>query len=165
MKVKINNKKHKIKIASELTVSEYIKLMSKDTSQNSYETLINYLSIITRMKYGNVADINISDETIKRIFVYIGEIIPVENIQITDKFYYKRTGVTLYANSLDWRTLGARKMLEDAKLGSYLEQTIYLLACYLSKDYDNDRIGSIYDELMNYNAYETFSFAFFFGQK
>lgn len=163
MKIKINNKSHKIKPASEMTVKEYILLfdgLEKEIS--GLEMLIKYISITTRTKYNHVSDIDINQTTIRRLFAYIGEILQAKDIPESKEFYYKRTGKTLYRKLVNWRTIGARKLLEDRKTDNQLEQVVYLLSIYLQDDYDNEKIEVIYNELQDYNAIDVFSFVIFF---
>lgn len=166
MKIKINNKNHKIKPSSELTVKEYTQYFHslKDDSGN-LERLICYIVAITGLKYNHVADININETTIRRLFAYIGEILQAKDIPETKEFYYKRTGKTLYQKTVNWRTIGARKLLEERKTDNQIEQVVYLLAVYLSNDYDNEKIEEIYSELQSYNAIDVLGFVVFFFKK
>lgn len=166
MKIKINNKSYKIKPASEMTVKEYISLfdgLEEETS--SLEMLIKYISITLNIKYNHVADINIDGNTLRRLFAYVGEITSIEDIPESKEFYHKKTGKTIYQKSLNWRTIGVRKLLEDRKTDNYSEQIVYLLAIYLSDDYDNEKIEEIYSELQDYNALDVFGFVIFFFKK
>lgn len=166
MKIKINNKSCKIKPASELSVLEYVKIfagLEKKTS--SLEILIQYISVTTGIKYNHVADINIDKTTIRRLFAYVGEIPQAKDILTSKEFYHKKTGKTLYQKSVNWRTLGVRKMLEDRKTEDQIELAVYLLAVYLSGDYDSDRVQGIYNELQDYNAIEVLGFVIFFFRK
>ena len=163
MEIKINNQSLKLKFAAQLTTVEYIKYMnSLSEGASNYEQLINYIAIVTGMTYNDAAMINISDTDIRRIIAYIGVVPGVNNFPEIDSFYYKRLGITLYKKSLNWRTLGARKMLEEKKIETQLEQAVYLLAVYISKDYDSDKVDLIYNELMDYDADKVFGFIVFF---
>ncbi len=166
MKIKINNKNHKIKPSSELTVKEYTQYFDslKDDSGN-LEKLICYIIAITGLKYNHVADIDINQVTIRRLFAYIGEIPQAKDMPESKEFYYKRTGKTLYQKSVNWRTIGVRKLLEERKTDDPLDQVVYLLAIYLSKDYDHQKIEEIYKELQDYNAVDVLSFVIFFFKK
>ncbi len=166
MKVKINNKNHKIKPSSELTVKEYTQYFDslKDDSGN-LEKLICYIVAITGLKYNHVADIDINETTIRRLFAYIGEIPQAKDMPESKEFYYKRTGKTLYQKSVNWRTIGVRKLLEERKTDDPLDQVVYLLAIYLSNDYDHQKIEEIYKELQDYNAVDVLSFVIFFFKK
>ena len=166
MKIKINNKNHKIKPASEMTVKEYITLFDGiEKELSGLEMLIRYISITTENKYKHIADININEATIRRLFAYVGEISQAKNMPESKEFYYKKTAKTLYQKSLNWRTIGVRKLLEERKTDNQLELAVYLLAIYISTDYDNEKIEEIYQELQNYNAISVFSFVIFFFKK
>ncbi len=166
MKIKINSKNYKIKPASELTVKEYAQYFDslKDDSGN-LERLICYITAITGLKYNNVADININEPTIRRLFAFIGDIQQANDIPINKEFYYKRTGKVLYQKTVNWQTIGARKLLEERKTDSTIEQVVYLLAVYLSDDYDNEKVEEIYQELQDYNAIDVLSFVVFFFKR
>lgn len=166
MKIKVNNKSHKIKPASEMAVKEYILLfdgIEKETS--SLEILIKYLSITLGLSYKNIADIDINQTTIRRLFAFVGEIITIEDIPESVEFYHKKTGKTLFKKSVNWRTIGARKLLEERKTENAMKQAVYLLAVYISGDYDNEKIEEIYEELQDYNAISIFGFVVFFFKK
>lgn len=172
MKVKINGKNHKIKPASELTIKEYSLIYNYFLyydkgleGPGSLEMLINYISIVTGISYRNVADIDIDSDTIRRLFAYTGQITDLKDMPENTEFYYRKSGKTLYQKSVNWRTLGVRKLLEDRKTDVQIEQMVYLLSIYLSNDYDNDQIEEIYEYLQNYNAIEVLSFVLFFFKK
>lgn len=163
MKIEINKKEYNVKPITELTISEYVSYMkSIEKSSGNYEQLINYLSVVLGLEVGTLENINISDKSINRLLAYIGTVQPIDIMPPTDKFYYKRKGRTIYRNSTEWRTLGARKMLEERNLKTIFEQSVYLLACYISRDYDYDNIENIYNDLQDYNAIEVYSFIVFF---
>lgn len=166
MNIKINNKTHKIKPASELSISEYVKVFAGlEKKVSNLELLIRYISVTTGIKYTHVADIDIKAMTIRRLFAYVGDILEAKDIPESKEFYHKKTGKTLYQKSLNWRTIGVRKLLEDRKADTQIEQAVYLLAIYLSADYDNENIEEIYNELQNYNAINVLSFVIFFFKK
>jgi hypothetical protein len=159
MNIKINNKEYNIKPASELTVKEYVEFMTRvEGETGGFSYLIQYLSVITGLWACDVAQISISKQDIRRITAFIGN---VEEMPEAKEFYYKRSGKTLHRNSLNWQTLGARKMIEESGLDNNLKQTVYLLAVYLS-DYDASRADKIHKELQDYNAFDVFGFALFF---
>lgn len=166
MNIKINNKSHKIKPASEMTIKEYILFFDGLEKKTSSRTkLIRYISITTGIKYRHVGDINISETSTRRLFAYVGEILSPENIPEAKEFYHKKTGKTLYQKSVNWRAMAVRALLEDRKMGNYLEQIVYLLAIYISSDYDNEKVEEIYNELQDYNAIAVLSFVIFFFKK
>ncbi len=166
MKIKINNKNHKINPALEMTVKEYITLFDGiEKELSGLEMLIKYISITTGLSYKNIADIDINEPTIRRLFAYVGEIIMAEDMPESLLFYHKKTAKTLYRKSLNWRTIGVRKLLEERKTENQLELAVYLLAIYSSSDYDNEKIEEIYNELQDYNAISVFSFVIFFFKK
>lgn len=165
MKIKINNISHKIKPASELLISEYVKIFEGLDSTNNLEILIRYIAVTTGNIYKDVAGINMNEKTIRRLFAYIGKASLANEIPENKEFYHKRSGKTLYQKSVDWRTLGARKLLEERKAESQIEQAVYLLAVYLSNDYDSEKVEEIYIELQDYNAIDVLSFIIFFFKK
>lgn len=163
MNIKINKKTYKIKPASELTISEYIAYFSRIKEDSNYlDKLICYLCAITGLGYNNVADINIDPDSIRRIFAYTGEILQANEIPESKVFYHRKSGKTLYRKSVNWRAIGARKMLEDRKAGTQIEQAVYLLSIYIAGNYDAEKTEEIYQELQNYNAIEVLSFSVFF---
>jgi hypothetical protein len=166
MKLKINNKNHKIKPASELTISEYIKFFEGFTTKiNEYDLLMKYILITTNFKNLDVAKINIDDDTIRRLIAYIGVIPFAHEIEEKKEFYYKRYGKTLYQNTVDWQTLGARGMLENRTFETQTEQAVYLLAIYIAGNYDAKKVEKIYKDLQKYNANEVLGFVVFFFKK
>ncbi len=166
MNIKINKKTHKIKPASELSISEYVKVFAGlEKRVSNLEILIRYISVTTGIKYNNVADIDISESTIRRLFAYIGEIQEAKDMPENISFYHKKSGKTLYRDPLNWRTIGVRKLLEERKAETQIEQAVYLMAIYLSADYDHENIEEIYQELQDYNAIEVLSFVIFFFKK
>jgi len=166
MEIQINKQPRKIKFSSQLTVGEYIKYYnSLNEESGSYEQLMNYIAVVTGTTYKQVSVVDISDQDILRITAFIGIVPKLEDMEELDSFYYKRAGRTIYKKSLNWRTLGARKMLEEKKLDSALEQAVYLLSCYISKDYDSEKVELIYSELLDYDATLVFGFIVFFFKK
>lgn len=166
MEIKINNKSHKIKFASQLTAGEYIKYMeSLSDTRGSYEQLINYIAIVTGMTCKDTSMVDIDDNSIRRLSTWIGNVPQINEIPELDRFYYKRKGRTIYRGTLNWRTLGARKMLEEKGMENSMEQAVYLLAVYVSGDYDNEKVERIYNELLDYDAMDVFGFIVFFFKK
>jgi hypothetical protein len=166
MKATINNKKYSIKPADQLTVKEYVDFWTKLSDKASeIEVLICYLSSVTGLDYDHVADININKASIRRLLAWIGTIKQTTEMPVSTEFYHKRTGKVLYQKSLNWRTLGARKLLEDRKANTQIEQAVYLLAVYVSDGYDSDKVSEIYEELQDYNAIDVLSFVIFFFKK
>jgi hypothetical protein len=163
MNIKINNKDYKIKSALELTVKEYVEIFNGITEESSqYDILIRYISVVTGLPYRNVADISISPNSIRRLFAYIGEIPQVKDMPELKQFYYKRKGRMLYRSYENWRTLGVMRMIEQKKVDTQIEQAVYLLAIYLTEDYDNDKVNKVYEDLQSYNAIEVLGFIIFF---
>ncbi len=163
MNIKINKKTYKIKPASELTVSEYLAYFSKIKEYSgSLGRLMHYLCAITGLSYNNIADIKIDPDSIRRIFAYIGDIYHVSDIPESKVFYHRKSGKTLYQKSVNWRAIGARKMLEDRKAETQIEQAVYLLSIYIAGNYDAEKTEEIYQELQDYNAIEVLSFSVFF---
>ena len=166
MNIKINNKDYEIKPADQLTVKEYVDFFSRIGDKASeIEVLICYIATITGLSYKSVADVSIFGTSIRRLMAYIGTIQQANEIPISKEFYHKRTGKTLYQNTVNWRSLGARKLLEDRAADTQIEQAVYLLAVYISGDYDDDKINKIYEELQDYNAIDVLSFVIFFFKK
>lgn len=163
MNIKINKKTYKIKPANQLTIKEYLTYFTMIKPDSNYlEKLICYLCAITGLKYNHVADINIEYDDIRRIFAYIGDILQANEVPESRVFYHRKSGKTLYQKSVNWRSIGARKMLEDRKAETQIEQAVYLLAIYINGKYDAEKIEEIYHELQDYNAIEVLSFSIFF---
>lgn len=161
MKIQINKELVEIKTALNLNVKEYCELQERITQgMNGIDLLIQYLSVVTGIKASKYANIHIEDKTIERLIAYIG-IIP-EDFTPSELFYYKRDGKTLYAKTLNWRTLGVRSMMEHRKEENVYKLMVYQLALYLSGNYDNEKVEQIYNELQDYNAIDVFSFITFF---
>lgn len=163
MKPKINNKKYQIKPASEMTVSEYIELFDRFKPETkSLGLLLDYISVTLGLDYKHVADVNFDVKTIRRLFAYVGEIQDVEDMPISTEFYYKKTGKTYYQKTINWQSVGARRMIEERKEDNQLKLAVYLLAIYISENYDYEKTEAIYEELHEYRAIEVFSFIVFF---
>lgn len=166
MNIKINNKKHQIKPASEITVSEYIELFDRFKPETkSLGLLLDYISVTLDFDYKHVADVNLDETTIRRLFAYVGEIKYVEDMPISSEFYYKRIGKRYYQKSINWRSVGIRRLLEERGEENQLKLAVYLLAAYLSENYDAEKVDEIYNDLQHYNAIEVFSFVIFFFKR
>lgn len=169
MEVQINDKSYPVRFSSQLTAKEYIKYMSSlSEGSKSYEQLISYLSVTTKASIPDIessATIDIDDNSIRRLSSYIGVVPQINEFTELDSFYYKRKGRTIYKKSLNWRTLGTRKMLEERGIENSLEQSVYLLAVYVSGDCDSENIELIYNELLDYEASKVFGFVVFFFTK
>ena len=166
MKIQINEKSYKLKPASELTVKEYIKLFSLiNEKSGQIQILMAYICSISGINYSEVQKINIDENTIRRTFAYIGQINTPDNIPKVDYFYIKKTGKRIWKNTLNWRSLGVRKLLEDRTYENSLDLAVYLLAVYCDGNYDNENIQEIYSDLQDYRAIDVFGFVVFFLQK
>jgi len=166
MKIQINEKSYKLKPASELTVKEYIKLFSLiNEKSGQIQILMAYICSISGINYSEAQKINIDENTIRRAFAYIGEINTPDNIPKVDYFYIKKTGKRIWKSTLNWRSLGVRKLLEDRTYDNSLDLAIYLLAIYCDGNYDNENIQEIYNDLQDYRANDVFGFVVFFLQK
>lgn len=166
MKIQINKKDYKIKPASEMSVQEYITFFGKLSEEpTQFEVLIAYVSAITGLNYTDIEKINIDDNSIRRLMVYIGEIQAPNQIKTIDYFYHKKSGKRIYQKTLEWRTFGARKLLEEKRTDNQLELAVYLLAVYVAGNYDAEKIEEIYSELMDYNAVSVFGFVIFFFKR
>ena len=150
MKVKLNDKKYRIKTSSLLTVREHIEFFEQE-SQN----LITYLSIITGLKFAEIQKCKISDSTINQLSAYIQKVYPFEHFWNLKK---PSTGMIFHDtyydfNFFDWNTLGVRHALEQKqeKENNITKLAIYTLAVMLSidNDYDNDVTEMIYNELLD----------------
>ena len=166
MKIQINEKSYKLKPASELTVKEYIKLFSLiNEKSGQIQILMAYICSISGINYSEAQKINIDENTIRRAFAYIGQINTPDNIPKVDYFYIKTTGKRIWKSTLNWRSLGVRKLLEDRTYDNSLDLAIYLLAIYCDGNYDNENIQEIYNDLQDYRANDVFGFVVFFLQK
>lgn len=165
MRITIDKKNYKIKPATELTVKEYNKFFSTISGTSNSEYLICYLGVITGLEFSRLNSFNIDDNSFRRLIFYIGQILQPNEIPVSKEFLYRKKSITLNQKSVNWRTLGVRKFLEEKKECNQIEQTVYLLAIYLAKDYDSEKIEEIYQELQDYNAIEVISFSVFFFKK
>ena len=163
MNIKINNKKHEIKPASELTIKEYIELFDKfDPKTKNLGILLDYISVILGLDYKDIADVNINHRTIRRLFAYIGEIQLAKDMPVSKEFYYKRTGKTYYQSVVNWQSVGVRRMMEERDEKNQLKMAVYLLAVLIQGDYDYEKTEAIYNDLQDYRAIDVFSFVIFF---
>lgn len=171
MNIEINNKKYKIKPASELTVKEYIDFFGNISQEPSQmEVIICYIAALTGLSFKEITSVSIDDNSLRRISVYIGQIKGPNDLETKFSFYYRETAKYLYKETLNWRTLGARKLKEDREklienpesVKSQLELAVYLLAVYVSGNFDAEEIEKIYKNLYKYNAFNVFGFIVFF---
>jgi hypothetical protein len=166
MNIRINKKKHTIKPASELTISEYIEFFEKFKPETkSIGVMVNYLTVTLKLDYLTIANLGIDKNTARRFFAYIGEIQEASKIEVSDQFYYKRTGKVFYQKSMNWRTAGVMQLIEERNETNQTKLAVYLLAVYISQDYDVEKISRIYEELQDYRAIDVLSFVIFFFKK
>lgn len=166
MNITINKQEHKIKFSEQLTAGEYAVYMGSLTKKSGdYDCLIKYISAVTGVSIHDTYTVDMPDESIRRLTSYIGMVKSVDEFERKDSFYYKRKGRHIYATSLHWRTLGARKLLEEKELNNQYEQAIYLLAAYLSDNYDYEQTDKIYSDLLNDDASNVYGFIIFFFNK
>ena len=171
MKIKLNRKKIRIKPFSNLTVKEYIKFwdsynaeIEKHKDIKVIRLVMIYLSIITRVDFSNILEDNISDIDILRIYSYIGNPVWISDIERTFSFHYKETGLILHQYQ-KWQAVGTRLMMQEFKSQNVIELTTYLLAIAIQNDFDSEKTNEVYKKLLNYNAIDVLSFAYFFFQK
>lgn len=161
MKIQINNKLIEIKTAANLTVNEYCELQGRITNEmGNIDLLIEYISVVTGLQASKVLRLNIDEKTILRLINYIGVI--QETFEQSNQFYYKKQVRTIYAKTLNWRTMGVRAMMENNEEENPYKLMVYQLALYLSGDYDNEKVTEIHEDLQSCNAIEVFSFISFF---
>ncbi len=163
MNVEINKKKYKIKPASELTVREYITfLTSISENPKEMEVIICYIASITGLSFKDITSVNIDKTSLRRISVYIGEIVIPDKLKGLDSFYYRKPNKKIYKRNINWRSFGVRQLIEDRKADNNMDLAVYLLAIYIDGNYDNEQIEEIYKDLQDYNAASVFGFVLFF---
>jgi hypothetical protein len=163
MQITINNKKYHIKPASELTVSEYIELFDRFKPETrELGMLLDYLCVTLDLKYTSIADVNFDENTIRRLFAYIGEFLLAKDMPGSEQFYYKKTGKRYYQNKINWQAVGVRRMIEERNEDNQLKLAVYMLAIFIAGNYDFEKVEQIYDELQNYRAIDVYSFVIFF---
>jgi len=165
MKVEIDKIKYKVKPATELTVKEYNKFFSTITGGTGSEYLICYLSVMTGLDFPKLANFNIDEKSFRRLIFFIGQLNQPKDIPESKEFLYRETNQFINRDDVNWRTLGVRKFLEEKKDLNQIEQAVYLLAVYIAKDYDSEKIEKIYLELQEYNAIDVLSFSVFFFKR
>jgi hypothetical protein len=162
MKIKLNNELFELKHADALTINEYLKL-SKLESIN----IINYISTIVNKEFAQIADLKFSERDIKIISAYVGSIKSYDYFLNfpSDSFYFGYTGQTFYKNKLQKvETVGTRMLLEQFKSENIIEIATYLLAVIITENYDNEKVQSNYERLLNCNYIQVLSYAAFFLQ-
>lgn len=174
MKIKLNNKKVKIKPFINLTVKEYIKfweLYEIEASKNKdgipyLKVVLIYLTAITKYEFADLLNINIANLDILRIQGYIGQFVPVDKIPYKNHFWYKETGLCLHKFQ-NWQTVGTRLALQQKAntTENIIELTTYLLAIAIQNDYDHEKINEIYKKLLLYNAFDVLGFSYFFFRR
>lgn len=163
MNIEINNQKYRIKPATELTVKEYIAFFTTISPEpKEKEVIICYLAAITGLEFKEINSVSMDSHSLRRLSVYIGPIKWIEQMENCHYFYYRKLSKRIYKETLNWRTLGARRMIEDRQASNQLELAVYLLAIYVNGKYDQEAIEEIYNDLMSYNAISVFSFVIFF---
>jgi hypothetical protein len=163
MNVEINKKKYLIKPASELTVKEYITFFTSISPEpKEKEVIICYLAAITGLSFKEINSVSMNSNTLRRLSAYIGKIKWIEQFENKSFFYYRKIGKKLFKEKIEWRTLGARRMIEERQATNQLELAVYLLAIYIDEEYNQESIEEIYNDLQNYNAIAVFSFVIFF---
>jgi len=163
MKIKLNNKSYKIKPAENLTVKEYRDFFSKfDNKKSSLHSVINYLSVVTGLEFGELSKINIDTKTLSRITYYIGSIRPINNLKSVEKFAF--SGQIFEKNKLDWESVGVRLLMSENKSENVIELMTYLLAILIENNFDAEKVNEIYEQLLNENALSVLCFSTFFFQ-
>jgi hypothetical protein len=127
MKIKINNKRVKIKTSENMTVSEYydywllyekeaLKAKRKNIDFIPYvKIVLIYLAATTKYKFDELLNIEFSDKDIHRVLIYVGNIPILKEIETKKEFYYPYEGKTLFQNKINWQAVGVRMMLEEQK--------------------------------------------------
>lgn len=166
MNIAINNQKYRIKPATELTVKEYITFFTTISPEpKEKEVIICYLAAITGLEFKEINSVSMDSHSLRRLSVYIGPIKWIDKMENCHYFYYRKLSKRIYKETLNWRTLGARRMIEDRQSSNQLELAVYLLAIYINGKYDQEAIEEIYNDLMSYNAISVFSFVIFFFKR
>lgn len=161
MKIKINGTNYDIKTSANLTVKEYIELSKLDGN------ILDYISVVTGLKFKSIADCFFTDLTLNRLHSYVQPIRQVENLDRSYLFMYKRTGQIVSEKTFNFDSVGTMFLMQtrSEQTTNNLELMVYLLAIAIQKEYDAEKIENIYNELLEYNYIQIFSFIAFFFRK
>lgn len=165
MNITIQGNKHKVKPSALMTVEEYIKffgLIKKGI--NDLRAILLYLHVIFDIDFNKVLTIKIDSKSLMRISAYIGLIKSIDQIAAENKnvFIYNNTGKLYERLKINYRTVGVRLMLQERKTDNELELMVYLLAILIGGTNDSEKVEEVYNNLLNHNAIEVFSFTSFF---
>lgn len=157
MKLKINKTDYTIKTASLLTCKEYIAL------SKTQGNLLDYIAVVTGLEFKSVADTRFKDGTLTRLASYIGAVKDATSLPRSLMFYYakKRQIIT---EEFNFESVGTNYLMQikGQKTTNVLELMVYMLAIAIQKDYDSSKIDAIYEDLLNENYINVYSFIVFF---
>lgn len=163
MKLKLNKDTYNIKTANLLTCKEYIELSKKENSN-----VIDYISVTTNKTFKDIADLKFDTFTINRLNAYVQQIKNVYHLDRSYLFcYYKNNNQIVSEKTFNFESIGTVFLMQTRaeKTTNELELMIYLLAIAIDSNYSSENIDNIYNELLDYNYIEVFSFiCFFFGK-
>jgi len=167
MKIKLNNKRTEIKPCSLMTVAEYIETYNR-RSEKGILQLIDYLSIVTDLKFAEVGKCNISAKNERQINAYIGDIIPFEHFynakEVISYFNFKRP---YPSKEFDIEAYAVRSYLQVQTSTNNIDLAVHTLSILLSAEvgYDYGKTKDIYNELLQMNYIDIMKFAGFFLRK
>ena len=159
MKVAINKTKYQVKTSANLTCREYIEYNKRHDN-----TILDYLAITTKQEYKSIADTSFDMLTLNRLNSYIQPLKLVEHLERSYLFRYTKTGQIVSAKTFNFESVGTVFLIQSKaqETKSNLELMIYLLAIAIQKNYDAEKIEQIYNELLDYNYIQVYSFIYFF---
>ncbi len=141
-----------------MTCREYIELSKTQGS------LLDYISIVTGLKFKNIADLSINQYTLNRLHSYIQQVKNVQSLERSRLFYYAKTRQLISEKTFNFDSCGTVFLMQTRaeKTTSDLELMVYMLAIAIQNEYDAENIDVIYNELLDENYINVYSFIHFF---
>ena len=161
MKVKINKVDYEIKTSANLTCKEFIELSKLNGN------ILDYISVVTGLKFKSVANTFFAESTLNRLHSYVQTIKSINNLERSFLFRYAKTGQIVSEKTFNLYSVGTIFLMQSRTetTANELELMVYLLAIAIQKDYDAEKIDIIYNDLLNYNYIQVYSFILFFFKK
>ena len=159
--LRINKKKHKIPKFDELTISQYKKVLDKVNDTKEEFNIINYISIVTGMKYNKTLDcsVDVPDFFIKEL----GEIVhdfnkikPPKSLKIGEKEYFLKDH--------NISTFGHRFFMEQFinTNPSMIDTYVFIVSMLYCGEYDYAKIKDFMTYFDNMNYVDVLSTGCFF---
>lgn len=151
MKIKLNNKKYKIKPSSLSSCSEYLNIIkhfegSENIGVSAY--IVKYLSLTLGLRFDEVLKYKISTKVFNKINNFVGfpeKPITLNELSMPKIIHYKQD---YEVSDMDIHLAGVRVLMEQQKNKSEYELSIYLLAILFSQNFDSEKIENIYKDLL-----------------